>query len=125
MGSEGEFHSREGPSLARKSYSGSIPILVEAKFHPHENETSRQVNDYFLEHWPFPNEKARYKFVKAGFPRVTCAYFPLALNDRIQYACCLLTLLFLVDGEQSLTLHISCRMVHVTDVNMTGSMQIC
>ena len=56
-----------------------------------------EVDQYFLEHWEFPDEKARKTFVKAGFSRVTCLYFPLALDDRIHFACRLLTVLFLID----------------------------
>ncbi|RYP46148.1 hypothetical protein DL768_007623 [Monosporascus sp. mg162] len=68
-----------------------------AEIHPREREVSDEVNGYFLEHWPFPNEKARKKFVASGFPRATCFTFPRALDDRIHFVCRLLTLLFLVD----------------------------
>ncbi|KAF5006789.1 hypothetical protein FDECE_6843 [Fusarium decemcellulare] len=67
------------------------------RIHPREAEVSVEVNGYFLKHWPFPNDKARQKFVAAGFSRVTCYYYPLALNERIAFACRLLTLLFLID----------------------------
>ncbi|KAI0113591.1 Aristolochene synthase in complex with 12,13 Difluorofarnesyl diphosphate [Nemania sp. FL0031] len=60
-------------------------------------EVIDEVDSYFLQHWPFPNAKAREKFVAAGFSRVTCLYFPKALDDRIHFACRLLTVLFLVD----------------------------
>ena len=65
--------------------------------HPLEEETTKQVDGYFLEHWPFPNDKARKTFVNAGFSRVTCFYFPLSKDDRIHWACRLLTILFLID----------------------------
>ncbi|CAG8952973.1 hypothetical protein HYFRA_00003163 [Hymenoscyphus fraxineus] len=68
-----------------------------AAAHPLVEETSKQVDDWFLEHWPFPSCKAKNKFVAAGFSRVTCLYFPLALDERIGFACKLLTILFLVD----------------------------
>ncbi|RYO74186.1 hypothetical protein DL764_010940 [Monosporascus ibericus] len=68
-----------------------------AELHPRESKVSDEVNGYFLEHWPFPNEKARKKFVASGFPRATCFTFPRALDDRIHFVCRLLTLLFLVD----------------------------
>ncbi|KAI1409845.1 Aristolochene synthase in complex with 12,13-Difluorofarnesyl diphosphate [Hypoxylon sp. FL1857] len=68
-----------------------------AQIHPLHEKVIAEVDDYFLQHWPFPHEKARRKFVAAGFSRVTCLYFPKALDDRIHYACRLLTLLFLVD----------------------------
>ncbi|KAF2764139.1 Aristolochene synthase from penicillium Roqueforti [Teratosphaeria nubilosa] len=51
----------------------------------------------FLMRWPFPDERSKKKFLAAGFSRVTCLYFPLALNDRIHFACRLLTILFLID----------------------------
>lgn len=69
------------------------------KSHPLEPQTTEEVNGYFLEHWPFKTTKDRKKFVGAGFSRVTCLYFPLAKSDRIKYACMLLTILFLIDGE--------------------------
>lgn len=69
--------------------------------HPKVNEVTEQVDGYFLKHWPFPNEHARKVFRSAEFSRVTCLYFPLAKDDRIQYACRLLTILFLIDGRQA------------------------
>lgn len=84
-----------------KLSSADVPTscLAPARSHPRAEEIGREVDGYFLEHWPFPNEKARLKFLGAGFSRVTCMYFPLALDDRIHFACRLLTLLFLIDGE--------------------------
>ncbi|KAF5027082.1 hypothetical protein F66182_794 [Fusarium sp. NRRL 66182] len=67
------------------------------QIHPREAKVSAEVNGYFLRHWPFPNEKSKKKFVAAGFSRVTCYYYPAALDDRIAFACRLLTLLFLID----------------------------
>ncbi|KAI7774774.1 aristolochene synthase [Diaporthe eres] len=87
-----------------KLSSADVPTscLVPARSHPRAEEIGREVDGYFLEHWPFPNEKARLKFLGAGFSRVTCMYFPLALDDRIHFACRLLTLLFLIDEHMSL-----------------------
>ncbi|OCL11144.1 Aristolochene synthase [Glonium stellatum] len=65
--------------------------------HPRAEEVAREVDGYFLDHWKFPNAKAEKTFVKAGFSRVTCLYFPLAKDDRIHFACRLLTVLFLID----------------------------
>jgi aristolochene synthase len=67
--------------------------------HPLVDEVSEEVDGYFLEHWPFPNKKAEQVFKSAGFSRVTCLYFPLARNDSIHFACRLLTVLFLIDGN--------------------------
>ncbi|KAK3388016.1 Aristolochene synthase from penicillium Roqueforti [Podospora didyma] len=65
--------------------------------HPLAEEVARGVDGYFLENWNFPDNKARLTFLKAGFSRVTCLYFPLAKGDRIHFACRLLTVLFLID----------------------------
>ncbi|KAK1657954.1 aristolochene synthase [Colletotrichum godetiae] len=84
----------------QKSYRPSDPpsaAQFTAKIHPREQEVSTEVNSFFLDHWPFENAKARKKFVAAGFPQVTCFYYPTALDDRISFACRLLTLLFLID----------------------------
>ena len=67
--------------------------------HPSVDEVTKEVDGYFLKHWPFPNEKAEQKFQSAAFSRVTCLYFPLARDDSIHFACRLLTVLFLIDGE--------------------------
>lgn len=82
-------------------YSGStvtLPSRLVAKCHPLEEQMTEEVNSYFLQHWPFENEKARKKFVAAGFSRVTCMYFPMAKDESLHFACRLLTLLFLIDG---------------------------
>ncbi|KAK0610327.1 Aristolochene synthase [Lasiodiplodia hormozganensis] len=73
------------------------PRYIQHKRHPREEQTVAEVDGWFLQHWPFASEKARKKFVAAGFSTVTCLYFPLALDDRIHSACRLLTILFLID----------------------------
>ncbi|KAI9653416.1 MAG: hypothetical protein M1821_007081 [Bathelium mastoideum] len=75
------------------------PSKLKPECHPRVEEVTQSVNDRFLNNWPFPNDKARKKFIGAGFPRVTSLYFPLAREDRIEDACLLLTILFLVDDE--------------------------
>jgi aristolochene synthase len=72
--------------------------LFSPKCHPHVEEVTTEVNGYFIQHWPFETQEARKKFVGAGFSTVTCYYFPTAKDDRIHFACRLLTLLFLIDG---------------------------
>ncbi|KAI0454854.1 Aristolochene synthase in complex with 12,13 Difluorofarnesyl diphosphate [Xylaria acuta] len=71
--------------------------LQEARTQRRTKEVISEVDGYFLKHWPFQGKKAREKFVAAGFSRVTCLYFPKALDDRIHFACRLLTILFLID----------------------------
>ncbi|CAI6332025.1 unnamed protein product [Periconia digitata] len=65
--------------------------------HPRLKEVQDEVDGYFLENWKFPSFKAVRTFLDAKFSEVTCLYFPLALDDRIHFACRLLTVLFLID----------------------------
>lgn len=78
-----------------------LPSRYVAQCHSREKEMTSVVDAFFLRNWPFPDERSRKKFLAAGFSRVTCYYFPMARHDRIEHACMLLTILFLVDGEWS------------------------
>ncbi|KAL4741152.1 hypothetical protein BDV11DRAFT_203750 [Aspergillus similis] len=55
------------------------------------------MDNYFLQHWNFPNKTACKKFVVVGFLQVTCLYFLKVLDKCIQFACHLLTVLFLIN----------------------------
>jgi hypothetical protein len=90
--------SSTAPPVCYNGYSAP-PSHLEPKCHPLERQTTEQVDGFFLQHWPFKSEKEKKKFVAAGFSRVTCLYFPEALDDRIHFACRLLTILFLIDGQ--------------------------
>lgn len=46
----------------------SLPSFFQPLCHPRVDEVTEEVDGYFLKHWDFPNEKARKKFVAAGFP---------------------------------------------------------
>lgn len=81
------------------SHSNIPPSILTPICHPLVEDATRDVDGYYLKYWGFPNEKAKKKFVAAGFSRVTCLYFPKALDSRIRYACSLLTILFLIDGK--------------------------
>ncbi|KAI0197503.1 Aristolochene synthase in complex with 12,13-Difluorofarnesyl diphosphate [Astrocystis sublimbata] len=73
--------------------SSTLPLLC----HPRVDVVERETNEYFIANWPFPDIKSREKFVGGGFTRCTCMYFPKARDDRIHFACRLLTVLFLID----------------------------
>ncbi|KAL9624078.1 MAG: hypothetical protein Q9160_001600 [Pyrenula sp. 1 TL-2023] len=75
------------------------PSIWKSKIHPLAEKVGHEIDTYFLGHWDFGDEKAKQNFLKAGFSRVTCYYFPEARGDRIAYACRLLTILFLIDGS--------------------------
>ena len=77
------------------------PAILIPKIHPLEPQVTAEVEAYFIEHWPFPNDRAVQKFRDAGFSYVTCCYYPEALPDRIHFGCRLLTLLFLIDGNDT------------------------
>ncbi|KAF2146989.1 uncharacterized protein K452DRAFT_315168 [Aplosporella prunicola CBS 121167] len=75
----------------------SIPSRLVHKRHPLEPQVTADVEGWFLQHWPFENEKARKKIGTDGYSYATCMNFPLALDDRIHSACRLITILFLID----------------------------
>ncbi|KAM4067572.1 aristolochene synthase [Hirsutella rhossiliensis] len=84
-------------SLLRSSTRTIPPSPWAPACHRLVDHVTRDVDSWFLDNWPFPNDNARQGFVNAGFSRVTCLYYPLAKDDRIHFACRLLTILFLVD----------------------------
>lgn len=98
-----QAHQASTVAPVTNAYTPPQSLFV-PKCHPRERAVTEQVDGYFLTHWPFKTEKDRRKFVAAGFSRVTCLYFPMAKDDRIHFACRLLTLLFLIDGMHPLHL---------------------
>ena len=89
----------EEPATAATPTLSTPPSLFQHQCHRLVDPATKEVDGYFLKNWNFETEKAKKKFVAAGFSRVTCLYFPMALDDRIHFACRLLTILFLIDGE--------------------------
>ncbi|KAI5920659.1 Aristolochene synthase [Camillea tinctor] len=67
--------------------------------HPLYSKISKETDDFFLKHWNFPNEESRRKFLAADYSRFACLNYPLSLDDRIGFACRIITLLFLTDDE--------------------------
>ncbi|KAF4492773.1 Aristolochene synthase [Colletotrichum fructicola] len=65
--------------------------------HPHELSVTMLVNNYFLQNWPFPDERSRLKFVAEGLPTWHCCQYPTSLNDRVVVASRFTVMLFLVD----------------------------
>lgn len=77
---------------------GPSTSIFKAICHPLVEEAVQDVDGFYLKHWKFESNKAKAKFVAAGFSRVSCLYFPKGRNDRIRHVCSLLTILFLIDG---------------------------
>ena len=75
------------------------PSTLVPKCHPLVDEIEKNVDEYFLKRWNFPDEKSRQKYRLSGFSRGTCMCFPLSKDDRMEIACWFLTALFLIDGK--------------------------
>lgn len=73
------------------------PTIFTARKHPNTEEVVKQVNDFFLEHWPFKTEKHRKRFVEEGYAWFVCVNCPMSLEDRMHWGCRLLTTGFLID----------------------------
>lgn len=91
--------------------NGVPPAIFTPICHPLVESVSKEVDGYFLEHWKLDSEKARKRFLGAGFSKVTCLYFPKALDDRIHFACRLLTVLFLIDGELAMSPNTNTKLI--------------
>jgi len=86
------------PQQARPSVE-LRPSILKSLCHPLVEQVSKEVDEYFSQHWPFKDDKTRKKFISQGIPRVTCLYCAKALDDRIAFACKLITITFLTDGK--------------------------
>ncbi|KAI5923116.1 terpenoid synthase [Camillea tinctor] len=76
---------------------GLRPTILKALKHPDAYDVVQQVNEFFLENWPFPTEKHRKRFVEEGYAWFVGIDCPLSLDDRIHWGCRLLTTGFLID----------------------------
>lgn len=83
------------------------PSIFKPLCHPSYPKIAQETDAFFLKHWNFANDKSRKKFIAADYSRFACLNYPLSLNDRIGFACRIITLLFLTDGE-SLAVRLEC-----------------
>ncbi|KAJ8126545.1 hypothetical protein O1611_g7090 [Lasiodiplodia mahajangana] len=79
--------------------SNYIDTRLETEVHPLASQVRTEVDNYFLEHWPFPNKQARKKFKAAGLSLAACYFIPRALDDRLHFACRLFAWAFLIDDS--------------------------
>ena len=73
------------------------PTILAARKHKNIDKVVKQVNDYFLDNWPFETQKHRDGFVNEGYAWFVCVNCPLSLEDRMHWGCRLLTVGFLID----------------------------
>lgn len=105
------FKAFEAPAKPTNNDVDHAPCTWTFECHPRLHAVEKEVEEYFLRNWNFGNGKAVHTFLNAKFSEVTCLYFPLALDDRIHFACRLLTVLFLIDGKSN---RAPCR-IHVNE----------
>lgn len=73
------------------------PTLLNPRKHPNTDAIVREVNAFFLAHWPFKSDKHRQRFVDEGYALFVCILCPSTLGDRLHWGCRLLTTGFLID----------------------------
>ncbi|KIJ41383.1 hypothetical protein M422DRAFT_255573 [Sphaerobolus stellatus SS14] len=84
-------------ALGFDSFKPNVPSRITPRLHPQTNEVISRVDEWFLKHWPFPNEAAREEFQSSDIALFTCYTMPDALNERIELACKMVNLMFLFD----------------------------
>lgn len=67
------------------------------KCHPRADEICAELDNFYLENWPFENETERQSFVSSKITRWACLAVPLAADDRIYDLAKLQALFFLLD----------------------------
>ncbi|KIJ33652.1 hypothetical protein M422DRAFT_264267 [Sphaerobolus stellatus SS14] len=58
---------------------------------------NKQVDEWFLHHWPFLNEAISEEFKSSDLALFTCYVAPDALDERLEVACKLIKIGFVVD----------------------------
>lgn len=85
------------PSPASQLPKNLQSSILEVHKHPKTDEVVKEVNDFFLEHWPFKTDKHRKRFVDEGYAWFVCVECPQSLDERLHWGCRLLILGFLID----------------------------
>lgn len=80
------------------------PSRFDLKCHPRADEVCAELDAFFATYWPWPNEKARQKFLDSDTNRWACWSLPLVRDDRVLDSVKVNTLLFLLDGKKLLPL---------------------
>ncbi|EXF73126.1 aristolochene synthase [Colletotrichum fioriniae PJ7] len=86
----------ETPMARRKNNDPPRSHMV-GRLHPSGLRITMEVNNYFLNNWPFPDERTKLQFVAEGLPTWHLCQYPTAREDRVGAACRFMVMLFLVD----------------------------
>lgn len=77
--------------------------ITKAKLHPEADRLRTELNKYILDNWPFPDEKARQKFVKQDITGCTYHLYPEISAERAFYAGMMIAMGFLNDGKHPIS----------------------
>lgn len=84
--------------MARRKNNDPPRSHMVGRLHPSGLRITMEVNNYFLNNWPFPDERTKLQFVAEGLPTWHLCQYPTAREDRVGAACRFMVMLFLVDG---------------------------
>ncbi|KIJ30011.1 hypothetical protein M422DRAFT_36729 [Sphaerobolus stellatus SS14] len=80
------------------SFTPNVSSRISPRLHPKTNEVIPQVDEWFLHHWPFLNEGAFEEYKSTDLALFTCYAAADALDERLELACKLINVAFLVDA---------------------------
>ena len=86
------------PALPYIPHNKPPPTVFAIKCYPKADEVCRELDSFFLKHWPFKDQKERNRFFASQTNRWACYALPLVRDDRIIDSVKVNTLLFLLDG---------------------------
>lgn len=75
------------------------PTILKSAVHPKADEICQRVEQYFLDNFQFHDEIAKNTFLAQQLPQLACLYCALGTAGRVEYACKLIVILFLANGE--------------------------
>ncbi|KAI4115647.1 MAG: hypothetical protein LQ345_003804 [Seirophora villosa] len=97
-------------SARRKDHYQPVDDAYSTRFatkcHPDAAAVRAELDAFFGEHWPWPSDNAREKFLEADLHGFVCWAYPFARSDRIVDSAKVMTLFFLLDDlvEEELSL---------------------
>lgn len=77
------------------------PTIFDLECHPRADAVCAELDSFFMEHWPFKDQRERNRFFASQTNRWACFAFPMADDDRLLDTVKVNTLLFLLDGKSA------------------------